>query len=219
MSDETRFEEALDAVFEEHASNFGPGLRKLLEQLFLEGVKEGRARTLLESAQLEQRLDELPPKGLLYDRFFEQIESELSLADILSAADKLGVKQPTKLNPVFVSTPKLDDFSDRITASARYGGFNAQHPRREMFGTWVEDPSWTSPNQSSKNSPASSTPASSLRSGTGSIIPGTSNRSSNGLRTASTSSPSESTRTAPRPSRSSETASASGWARKPNSSE
>lgn len=36
------FEEALEAIFEERAQEFGPGLRRLLRALYDEGVKDGR---------------------------------------------------------------------------------------------------------------------------------------------------------------------------------
>lgn len=131
MAHDPTFDTALEAVFEEHAPRFSGDLRNLLHQFFLEGIKEGRARTLQETAKLEQRLDELKAAADPYilmsaaaDNSFET--SEMTLDSIKAAVEKLDSIAPTRKS-------RPDPFKLVIESPL------PEPPRREIMGRWFDE--------------------------------------------------------------------------------
>lgn len=149
MSD-AKFDETLEAVFEERARDFSPHLREMLEQLWLEGVKEGRARGMLESSQLEQRLDEVRSSihentriATRADLEFIRSSSSLQTDDVLEAIAELErqglVPRVHDELELHIPLPKLE------------------LGRQEIFGKWMDEvASWSSPKMTSKSSVPSS---------------------------------------------------------------
>jgi len=153
MSD-AKFDEALEAVFEDRSSSFSSHLREMLEQLWLEGVKEGRAQGRLESANLERHLE-----ATLHDSIISSSKPkdlELTLDAILEAANELEKRHG------FPRDKKLE-------LAIHHTAIEFPEVRQELFGKWMDKvASWSSPKMNSTSSPPSSILEHSRRFGTAS---------------------------------------------------
>lgn len=147
MSD-AKFDEALEAVFEARAREFSPHLREMLEQLWLEGVMEGRARGRLEGAELEKRLDQ----KVIYESSMSGLEMSmgLELEEVLEAIKKLERQG---------LTPRVHD-----ELELHIPPFKLESPSIgfEVMGRYPGITSWSSPKMTSASSQRSLTQASSL---------------------------------------------------------
>ena len=139
MSD-AKFDEALEAVFEDRSSSFSSHLREMLEQLWLEGVKEGRAQGRLESANLERHLE-----ATLHDSIISSSKPkdlELTLDAILEVANELEKRHGL--------VPRVHD---ELALALPPPGVSQQ----EILGEWVAElTSWNSRMKTSPSSPPSS---------------------------------------------------------------
>lgn len=154
------FERDLEAVFEDRARDFSPELRALLEQLWLEGVGEGR---VLERRAAFKRPAARPLDGFQSPGLFEsQLErpsrasgsqldqGNITLEEVCQVARELGIK-----------FPNLRTSGNRPLGIEIMGTF---------AGTGDECPLNSQPT-TSRSSPRSSTRAISRFSGTGSTDP------------------------------------------------
>lgn len=151
------FDRDLEGIFEHRARDFGPQLRELLRELWLEGVRHGRHLERLEQPGLERRLAELarerpaPSNITTISRAGarELRPEELTLESITRAVAELGIELPHVRQlerPTFgfgrwlEELDELDDPSPwRPSSDIRSSLEDVRHlSRRELFGSWED---------------------------------------------------------------------------------
>jgi hypothetical protein len=129
MAERDEFDRALQGVFEHRAREFSSELRALLEELWLEGVRQGRRlerlelRPGLERPAVPRALDGFSSPGL-----FER-GLELTLEDVARAARELrarGVRQPA------LELPGLEDLLERELENPWYGRYGGRRDVRHL---------------------------------------------------------------------------------------
>jgi hypothetical protein len=162
---EVKFDEALEGVFEHRARDFSPQLRELLEELWLEGVREGRTRGRLETHRLERTLETLSSSqadsrpGLERPGVVVSSQAssngrtlepgELTLEQITRAVAELSRSSNVReLEPSFglrglEQRIRLEnDALEKLQLTARYSSSLASGswpPGIEIMGTWTDE--------------------------------------------------------------------------------
>ena len=162
------FERDLEGVFEHRARDFSPELRALLEDLWLEGVRHGRAlerlethdlvRALKATGQDTRPLDGFQSPGLFAGELDIKASSnsrtlepgELTLEQITRVAAELETRFP-RVQQLLSPSFGLERLEERMRLETEARGPWNSGPRelgssstsgsskRELFGTWQDD--------------------------------------------------------------------------------